>query len=480
MAADTTTHIPLARCLIDGAWVDGDGPVKDTVNPATGDVVTRVAFASDAQVDLAVAAAKAAQVAWGALTVAERVDMIDRALLAIEPGVEPISRWMSQEMGKTITEARYEMGPLTVGVSRAGLQDALRFGGTSPQPYEPSHRDRRVMVRHEPIGVIAFISPWNFPVDMLVNCVAALAMGNTVVWKPSEWAPYAPALTTELFARELPDGVFNLVFGGPETGERVVRHPDVGMVGFIGSTLVGEQITRAAGVKPLLLELGGNGPFVVLDDADIDAAVESAVASCFYMSGQVCTAAERLLVHESVHDEFVSKLVARTNELKVGDPLDESTDMGPISEERIMGKVVRHVDNAVAEGATVLTGGTRDGMYFPPTILIDVKPGMEIADEETFGPVAPIIKVSSAQEAIAIANDSPYGLSMAVWTTSLSNAFMMAEGLQAGAVTVNGGTSDWEINAPFGGYKQSGIGKEWGRDGFEEYLEAKAIAVTVA
>lgn len=475
--ADTQSAIPLARCLIGGAWVDGEGPVKDTVNPTTGQVVTRVAFASDAQVDAAVAAAKEAQVAWARMTVAARVEVIDRALGAIEPEVEPLSRWMTLEMGKTINESRYEMGPLSVGVSRAALQDAMRFGGSARQPYDPTHTNRRVIVVHEPIGVTAFISPWNFPVDMLVNIVVALAMGNAVVWKPSEWAPYAPALTTQLVAAELPDGVFNLVFGGPEVGERIVRHPDVGMVGFIGSTAVGEQITRAAGVKPLLLELGGNGPFVVLDDADIDAAVESAVASSFYMSGQVCTAAERLLVHEAVHDEFVARLVARTQQLNVGDPLDESTDMGPMSDERIMAKVVRHVDNAVAQGARVLTGGTRDGMFFPPTVLVNVKPGMEIADEETFGPVAPIIKVSSAEEALAIANDSPYGLSMAVWTSSLSTAFMMAEGLQAGAVTINGGTSDWEINAPFGGYKQSGIGRELSEEGARAFTRTKTINI---
>jgi acyl-CoA reductase-like NAD-dependent aldehyde dehydrogenase len=333
------------------------------------------------------------------------------------------------------------------------------------------------MTVYEPIGVAGLISPWNFPVDMLVGCVTALVMGNAVVWKPSEWAPLSPQLAAKVFAEAgLPDGVFNLVYGGPEVGEELVTHPGVGVIAFIGSTAVGEQITRAAGVKRLLLELGGNGPMVILDDADVDAAVDAAVESCFYMAGQVCTAAERLIVHEAVHDEFVSKLVERTKALVMGDPLDEATEMGPVSEERIMAKIERHVEDARAQGATIEVGGRRDGMYYEATVLTGVRPGMQIADEETFGPVAPIIKVASAAEALAIANDSPYGLSMAVWTSSLKTAFEMAEGLQAGSVAVNGGTNDWEINGPFGGYKKSGIGRELGEDSLRAFTYAKTIS----
>lgn len=477
IAIEPGSGIPDVPCLIGGTWVQGEGPVKDTINPATGEVVTRVAFASEAQVDAAVAAAKAAQEAWGALSVAERVEIIAKGIDEIEKGYELISRWAVLEMGKTITEAREEMFDLTVGVGRSTLEDALRFGGRTLPAYNALHADRRAMTIYQPIGVSAFIAPWNFPVDMLVNCIGSLAMGNTVLWKPSEWAPFAPTVAAEMLVSALPEGVFNLVHGGGELGEYIVRHPDVGMIGFIGSTVVGEKISRAAGVKRLLLELGGNGPLIVLDDADVDGAVDAAMTSCFYQAGQVCTSAERILVHEAVHDEFVSKLVARAKVLKVGDPMDESTEMGPISDERIMAKVVRHVDSAVAEGATVLTGGSRDGMFYPPTVLVDVKPGMEIADEETFGPVAPIIKVSSAEEALAIANDSQYGLSMAVWTQSLKTAFEMAEGLQAGAVNVNAGTSDWEINGPFGGFKQSGVGRELGEDGLRAFTNVKTISI---
>lgn len=471
------TDVPEALCLIDGQWIAGDGPCKETISPSTGKRVSKVHFASAAQVDAAVNAAERAQRDWARRPMAERADILMRALDAIEPHLEELSVWVSREMGKTINESRYEMGPLTIGVSRAAVEDARRFGGSAPPPYDAAHTTRRVMTVHEPIGVAGLISPWNFPVDMLVGCVAALVVGNAVVWKPSEWAPLSPQLTAKLFAEAgLPAGVFNLVYGGPEVGEELVTHPGVGVIGFIGSTAVGEQITRAAGVKRLLLELGGNGPMVVLDDADVDAAVASAVESCFYMAGQVCTAAERLIVHEAIHDEFVSKLVERTKALRMGDPLDESTEMGPISEERIMAKVERHVEDARAQGATIEVGGRRDGMYYEATVLTGVQPGMQIADEETFGPVAPIIKVASAAEALVIANDSPYGLSMAVWTSSLKAAFEMASGLQAGSVAVNGGTNDWEINGPFGGYKKSGIGRELGEDSLRAFTNAKTIS----
>jgi acyl-CoA reductase-like NAD-dependent aldehyde dehydrogenase len=477
MATMDHTDVPEVLCLIDGEWIAGEGPCKETISPSMGTPVSKVHFASQAQVDAAVKAAKRAQLEWAKRPMAERADILMRALDALEPHLEELSLWISREMGKTINESRYEMGPLTMVVSRAAIEDARRFGGSTPPPFNAEHTTRRVMTVHEPIGVAGLISPWNFPVDMLVGCVSALVVGNAVVWKPSEWAPLSPQLAARIFAEAgLPSGVFNLVYGGPEIGEALVTHPGVGVIGFIGSTAVGEQITRAAGVKRLLLELGGNGPMVVLDDADVDAAVESAVESCFYMAGQVCTAAERLIVHEAIHDEFVSKLVERTKSLRMGDPMDELTEMGPISEERIMAKIERHVEDARAQGATIEVGGRREGMYYEATVLTGVRPGMQIADEETFGPVAPIIKVASAAEALEIANDSPYGLSMAVWTSSLKSAFEMAEGLQAGQVAVNGGTSDWEINGPFGGYKKSGIGRELGEDSLRAFTNAKTIS----
>lgn len=473
----SATEVPSARCLINGTWVEGNGPVKETTGPATGTVVTRVTYATFDQVDTAVAAAREAQREWARVPLARRAEIVTAAVMAIEPRAEEICRWISIEMGKTIRESRDEViADVTIPVSLAAIEDARRFGGTTPPAWNAEYPNRRVQTIYQPVGVTAFISPWNFPVEMIVNCVVSLMVGNACVWKPSEWAPFAPQLLAEAFTSAgLPKGLLNVIYGGPEVGEHLVRHEDVQLVAFIGSTAVGEQIARAAGVKKLLLELGGNGPMVVMDDADVDRAVDAAVGSCFYQAGQVCTAAERILVHEQVHDEFVEKLVERTKALKVGDPLDESTDMGPLSEKRILDKVIRHVEDARAKGATILTGGTHEGQFYAPTVLSGVTPDMEIAYDETFGPVAPVIKIRSAEEALAIANDSEYGLSTAVFTASLKTAFQLAEGLEAGCVNVNAGTNDWELSGPFGGWKKSGIGREVGVDSLRAFSNVKTI-----
>jgi acyl-CoA reductase-like NAD-dependent aldehyde dehydrogenase len=454
--------------LIDGTWVKGAGEVKETKNPANGRTVTTCPFFTPDQVDAAVQAAKAAQADWAAVPIGDKARMMHAGLDAIAANTEDISRWVSSEMGKTIRESREEVNShITIPVGRAIVEDALRFHGRLVQPAQPEfYPNRRVMVIYQPIGVVGFISPWNFPVEMIINCIAAMMMGNTCVWKPSEWAPYGPQKTAAAFLEGagLPSGVMNLIYGGPETGETLVTHDDVGLISFIGSTATGEKIASAAGVKRLLLELGGNGPLVVLDDADIDKAVATAMTDCFYQAGQVCTAGERVLVHEKVHDEFVQKLTAKVAELNIGDPLDEATDMGPLSDVRILDKVVRHVEDARGKGATIVTGGKHEGQFYEPTILTGVTTDMEIAREETFGPVAPVIKITSADEALEIANSLDYGLSMAVFTSSLPTAWKMAEGLEAGQVNVNAGTNDWELNGPFGGWKKSGIGREIGGD----------------
>jgi acyl-CoA reductase-like NAD-dependent aldehyde dehydrogenase len=417
--------------------------------------------------------------------IGEKARMMHVGIDAIEAQTEEISRWVSAEMGKTIREAREEVNSeITVPVGRAIVEDALRFSGrTVPTARPDLYPNRRVTVIYQPIGVVGLISPWNFPVEMIVNCIAAMMMGNTCVWKPSEWAPYGPQKLTEAFLEGagLPPGVLNLIYGGPETGETLVTHRDVGLLSFIGSTATGEKISSAAGVKRLLLELGGNGPLVILDDADVDKAVATAMTDCFYQAGQVCTAGERVLVHEKVHDEFVEKLAAKVAELKVGNPLDESTDMGPLSDVRILDKVVRHVEDARSRGATIVTGGNHKGQFYEPTILTGVTTDMEIAKEETFGPVAPVIKIKSADEALEIANSLEYGLSMAVFTSSMRTAWKMAEGLEAGQVNVNTGTNDWELNGPFGGWKKSGIGREIGGDeSLRLFTNVKTIGMDLA
>jgi acyl-CoA reductase-like NAD-dependent aldehyde dehydrogenase len=476
-AADAReTDVPEAKCFIGGAWMAGEGPMRQTVNPATGEVVSRVRYASPAQVAAAVDAARATQRTWAKVPLPARVDIIETALAAYEERAEELCRWISLEMGKTLSEARDEVVGMVPPATRVLINTARTFSGGNPPAHDARYSRRRVQVIQQPIGVTSFISPWNFPVEMIGFCAASLVMGNACVWKPSEWAPYAPQLATEAFVTAgLPEGLLNLVYGGPEVGEEIVTNEDVGLVQFIGSTAVGEQIARAAGVKRLLLELGGNGPMVVLDDADVDRAVEAAMVGCFYQAGQVCTSSERILVHEAVHDEFAEKLTEAARQLKVGDPLDEGTEMGPLSEQRILAKVVAHVEDALERGATILTGGGHRGLFYEPTVLTGVTPEMRIAREETFGPVAPIIKVSSAEEALEIANDSEYGLSMSVFTRSLATAYDMAEGLEAGAVNVNASTNDWEFNGPFGGWKKSGIGREMAAYAVTEFTNAKTI-----
>ena len=475
-ASNAKVEMPSVQCLIDGKWAEGEGKTKDTISPRDGEVVTRVRFSSTDQIDAAVAAAKRAQREWAKVPMATRAEIIHAGLDAIEKQVECISRWVSLEMGKTINEARGEVVDIVLELSKKIIADARGFSGRAPTPWSADHPERHVQIINQPIGVAAFISPWNFPVDMIAPCIGALMMGNACIWKPSEWAPYGPHLLTEAFVSAgLPEGLLNLVYGGADEGEHLVRHADVGLVSFIGSTVVGEHISRAAGVKRLLLELGGNGPMIVLDDADIDKAVEGAIFGCFWQAGQVCTASERILVHEAVYDEFATKLADAARQIKLGDPLDEETEMGPLSEKRILEKVIRHVDDARAKGANILTGGNHDGMFFEPTVLTDVTTDMEIYYDETFGPVAPLLKVNSAEEALQLANDSDYGLYMSVYTSSMKTAFMMSQGLEAGVVNINGANGDAELSAPFGGWKKSGIGRLLGEDMLRCFTNLKTV-----
>jgi acyl-CoA reductase-like NAD-dependent aldehyde dehydrogenase len=283
-------------------------------------------------------------------------------------------------------------------------------------------------------------------------------------------------MLAELFEEAgFPPGVVNVVQGYGEVGAALVEHDDVDCIFFTGSTATGEDITRRAGLKRQLLELGGDGPQIVLADADVDAAVEGAVLGCFYLAGQVCTSAERILVHEDVHDEFVAKLKARTAELKVGDPTDEATDMGPLCNERTLAQVTAHVEDARANGAEVTQFGELDGMFYPPTILTGVTPDMTIARHETFGPVAPVIRISSTEEAIAIANSSDLGLNASVYTRDLAAAWRVGEALQHGTVNINESTNYWDQLAPFGGAKKSGVGRELSQWFLDTFTEPKVI-----
>jgi acyl-CoA reductase-like NAD-dependent aldehyde dehydrogenase len=474
-------EVPVVRGLINGEWVVGGGEVKDTINPSTGAVASRVPYSTPAQVDAAVAAAKDAQASWAATALALRADVVAAAIDVIEQRGHELLPWMSREMGKTIAEGEHEVFQFVVGVTRAMIAEARTFGGRTMPPADGGvYPGRRSMTIHQPIGVTAYISPWNFPVEMLGNAAIALVMGNACVWKPSEWAPYAPQLITEMFVSAgLPDGLINLVYGGPDIGEQLVTHDDVGMLAFIGSTAVGERIHEVAGVKRLLLELGGNGPLVVMADADLEKAAEAAAVGSFYQAGQVCTSAERILVHEDVYDEFAALMVEKARAVRLGDPLDPQTTMGPLSERRILAKVRRLVDEAVEAGAKILFGGGNDGLFFEPTVLTEVTPKMSVAQEETLGPVAPLIRFGSREEALEIANATPWGLVMAAFTRSLRDAFVLAEGFEAGAVNINAGTNDWELNGPFGGWKKSGLGRELAADCLREFTNVKTVTIDI-
>ena len=447
--------------FIGGEWLSGGGEEIEVRSPATGESLGAVRAATPEQVDEAVAAAAAAFETWRRTSVLERVEICRRAYDICMDRAEEIARMITRETGKTIRESREEMVEYTADHFRRAAEDVMRHAG-QVLPSTQGRTHKRILVVQEPIGVVAAISPWNFPVDIAgIPIVYGLAFGCTTVWKPSELAP----LCAELFVDVLhdagfPPGTVNLVHGRGDVGAALTAHRDVASVVFTGSITTGEKVAREAGLKNRILELGGNGPQIVLADANLEAAADAAVMGCFYLAGQVCTAAERVLVHSDVHDRFVDLLVERTRLLQIGDPLDESTDMGPMCNAVTLERTKRHVQDAVDRGAEVVYGGSANGMYHEPTILTGITSEMAIAREETFGPVAPIMRFDTLEEAIAIGNETEFGLTAAVFTNSLSDAWHAASELRHGTVHINETTNYWDQLAPFGGAKKSGAGRE--------------------
>ncbi|MBB3237426.1 NAD-dependent succinate-semialdehyde dehydrogenase [Phyllobacterium endophyticum] len=467
------------QALIDGNWTGASSGATVTVdNPATGDFLGTVPDCGKDDSDRAIAAAAAAFKTWRLTTAAERARLLDRWHDLLLENTDDLALIMTCEQGKPLAEAR---GEILYGASfiKWFAEEARRsYGMTIPAPTV----DRRILVSKEPVGVAAIITPWNFPNAMITRkCAPALAAGCTVVIKPSELTPYS-ALALGLLAERagIPPGVINIVTGLPKAiGASLTSSPDVRKVSFTGSTAVGSLLMAqcAATVKRLSLELGGNAPFIVFEDADLDAAVEAAIVSKFRNGGQTCVCANRLLVQDGIYDTFAGKLAARVRAMPVGSGVDDDIQIGPMINVAAVGKISAHIEDALALGAANIT--PRDGLpagdrYVAPTVLTGATTAMRLASEETFGPVAPLFRFKTEAEAIAIANSTPYGLAAYFFTENLHRAWRVGEALEFGMVGLNTGSVSMEV-APFGGIKQSGLGREGGPSGMEEYLEIKAF-----
>jgi succinate-semialdehyde dehydrogenase/glutarate-semialdehyde dehydrogenase len=467
---------------IGGEWLPGDGEEIEVRSPATDELLGTVTASSPSQVEAAVRAAAEAFPAWRKVSLLERVELCRAAFAICMERADEIAEMITKEVGKTIRESREEMIEYTADHFRRASEDVLRHAGKVLPSTQERSNAKRIIVVQEPVGVIAAVTPWNFPVDIAgIPIVYGLAVGCTTVWKPSEQAPLCANMFAEVIHDAgFPPGTLNVVHGRGDVGSALVTHPDVASVVFTGSTRTGEQVARDAALKNRVLELGGNGPQIVLADANVEKAADAAIVGCFYLAGQCCTAAERILVHESVKDEFVAALVERTKALRVGDPLDEETDMGPLCTDEVLARTIEHVDDAVAKGARVVYGGGHEGRFHEPTILDGVTSEMSIAKEETFGPVAPIMTFGDLDEALAVANETDYGLTAAVFTRSLHDAWHAAEELRHGTVHINETTNYWDQLAPFGGAKKSGAGRELAGWMIDALTETKQITFDLA
>ncbi len=476
-----TPELFRTRCLIGGAWLEADnGSTLDVHNPATGEKLGSVPNMGAAETRRAIDAANAALPAWRALTAGARARILRRWFELIVAHQEDLAVLMTSEQGKPLSEARGEVLYAAAFIEWFAEEGKRIYGDTLPG-HQP---DKRIVVLKEAIGVCAAITPWNFPLAMITRKAGpALAAGCTMVLKPASQTPYC-ALALAALAEQagIPAGVFSVVTGSASAiGGELTANPTVRKLSFTGSTEIGIQLAAqcAPTVKKLSLELGGNAPFIVFDDADLDAAVEGALASKYRNTGQTCVCANRLLVQESVYDAFASKLAVAVSQLKVGNGLDADSTQGPLIDMKAVEKVEEHIADAVSKGARVLTGGKRHalgGSFFEPTILADVTPAMKIAREETFGPVAPLFRFKDEAEAIRMANDTEFGLAAYFYAESMKRIWRVSEALEYGIVGINTGLISTEV-APFGGMKASGLGREGSRYGIEDYLEIKYLCM---
>jgi succinate-semialdehyde dehydrogenase/glutarate-semialdehyde dehydrogenase len=469
------------QCYVNGAWLDAPGGVTLPVhNPATGAPLGTVPAFDAAATEKAVAAAHAAFPAWAAKTAKERSIVLRRWHDLILLNAVDLARLMTAEQGKPLAESKGEIAYAAAFVEWYAEEAKRVYGDVIP-----GHQaDKRILVLRQPVGVVAAITPWNFPAAMITRKVApALAAGCTAVVKPATQTPYSALALAELAARAgIPAGVINVItgpareIGGVLTGDARVRK-----LSFTGSTEVGKLLMAqcAKTMKKVSLELGGNAPFIVFDDADLDAAVAGAIASKYRNTGQTCVCANRLLVQKGVYEAFTRKLVAAVQKLRVGDGLAGETEQGPLIDAAALKKVEEHIADATAKGASVALGGKRHalgGTFFEPTVLTGVTPAMAVAREETFGPLAPLFRFDTEQEAIAMANDTEFGLASYLYTRDLARSWRVSEALEYGIVGLNTGLISTEV-APFGGVKESGTGREGSKYGLLDYTEIKYVCV---
>ena len=464
---------------IDGRWCDSADMV-DVFNPANGERLGGVPRLGADETRAAIAAAEKAFPAWRDRLAKERSQILRKWFDLINEHADDLARMMTLEQGKPLSESRGEVAYAASFVEWFAEEAKRVYGDTIPTP----GKDRRLMVIRQPVGVCAAITPWNFPAAMITRKVApALAAGCTAVVKPATQTPFTALALAELADRAgFPPGVFNVVTGDTKAiGGELTGSPTVRKLSFTGSTEVGRVLMEqcAPTIKKLSLELGGNAPFIVFDDADLDAAVEGAMASKYRNTGQTCVCANRILVQSSVYDAFAEKLATRVRELKVGFGLDEGVTQGPLIDESAVEKVESHISDALEKGARVMTGGKRHekgGTYFQPTVLADVTTEMKVCREETFGPVAPLFRFDDEAEGIRMANDTIFGLAAYFYSRDVGRIVRVSEALEYGMVGINTGVMSNEV-APFGGVKQSGLGREGSRYGIDEYLEMKYLCL---
>jgi succinate-semialdehyde dehydrogenase/glutarate-semialdehyde dehydrogenase len=475
-----------SQAFIAGAWVDADSGKRFNVdNPADGKLMGSVPDMGAAETKRAIEAAEAALPEWRALTAKQRSVLLKKWFELMLANIDDLAAILTAEQGKPLAEAKGEIGYGASFIEWFAEEGKRIYGETIPGHMA----DKRLMVIKQPIGVCAAITPWNFPNAMITRKAGpALAAGCTMVLKPAEQTPFSALAMAELAVRAgIPKGVFNIVTGSidsaPAIGQELCANPTIRKLSFTGSTEVGRILMRQSAdtIKKLSLELGGNAPFIVFDDADLDAAADGLMQCKFRNAGQTCVSANRIYVQAGVYDAFVEKMKVKMTKLKVGRGTEQGVTVGPLIDDQGLAKVEAHVEDAKKQGATVLTGGKRHslgGRFYEPTLLANVPMSAKVSCEETFGPVAPLIKFNDEAEAVKLANSTEFGLAAYFYSRDLARVFRAAEGIESGMVGVNTGIISTEV-APFGGVKQSGLGREGSKYGIEDYVEIKYVCLSV-